>query len=416
MSNVVPDGWSVGRVGDAITSADGGVSVNSENRIKNHHEHGILKTSSVFDGRFIPSEHKAILSNEVHRASTSPKKNHILFSRMNTPVLVGQSGYVDRDYSDLFLPDRLWQIQVSDEYNAKWLSYTLRSQGVVKKISDAATGTSNSMKNIAKPNLMAIPMLCPPLPEQQKIAAILSSVDDVIEKTQAQIDKLKDLKTGMMQELLTKGIGHTEFKDSPVGRIPVGWGASTISRSCKIKNTLRKPISKEEREGMKGVYPYYGPTKAVDHINEFRVEGDHTLIGEDGDHFIKFASWAMTQFVSGKFNVNNHAHIIEGTGACRTKWIYYYFMHRDITASLTRQGATRYKLNKATLEGLELALPPAEEQDKIIEILDAVMTDITVREDKVSKLQSMKKALMQDLLTGTVRVNVDNQHKEEVVA
>ncbi|MCE7625185.1 restriction endonuclease subunit S [Vibrio fluvialis] len=76
-------------------------------------------------------------------------------------------------------------------------------------------------------------MLLPPLPEQKKIAAILTSVDDVIEKTQAQIDKLKDLKTGMMQELLTRGVGvdgkpHTEFKDSPVGLIPKGWKVKPI--------------------------------------------------------------------------------------------------------------------------------------------------------------------------------------------
>ena len=79
------------------------------------------------------------------------------------------------------------------------------------------------------------PLTLPPLPEQKKIAAILSSVDEVIEKTRAQIDKLKDLKTGMMQELLTKGIGpggvpHTEFKDSPVGRIPAGWSIQRLLR------------------------------------------------------------------------------------------------------------------------------------------------------------------------------------------
>ena len=72
------------------------------------------------------------------------------------------------------------------------------------------------------------PLMIPPLSEQQKIAAILTSVDEVIEKTQAQINKLKDLKTGMMQELLTRGVGingkpHTEFKDSPVGKIPKSW-------------------------------------------------------------------------------------------------------------------------------------------------------------------------------------------------
>jgi type I restriction enzyme S subunit len=71
--------------------------------------------------------------------------------------------------------------------------------------------------------LRSYKMAFPPPPEQQKIAAILTSVDEVSEKTEAQIGKLQDLKKGMMQELLTKGIGHTEFKDSPVGRIPKEW-------------------------------------------------------------------------------------------------------------------------------------------------------------------------------------------------
>ncbi len=82
--------------------------------------------------------------------------------------------------------------------------------------------------HVTKGNMEDLQLTLPPLPEQKKIAAILTSVDTVIEKTQAQIDKLKDLKTGMMQELLTKGIGHTEFKDSPVGRIPVEWGVVTV--------------------------------------------------------------------------------------------------------------------------------------------------------------------------------------------
>ena len=92
--------------------------------------------------------------------------------------------------------------------------------------------------NISGEQIESIVTDIPPLPEQKKIATILTSVDTVIEKTQAQIDKLNDLKTGMMQELLTKGIGpdgkpHTEFKDSPVGRIPVGWEVYRLADCCE---------------------------------------------------------------------------------------------------------------------------------------------------------------------------------------
>ena len=71
-------------------------------------------------------------------------------------------------------------------------------------------------------------ILIPPLPEQKKIASILTSVDEVIENTQKQIDKLQDLKKATMNELLTKGIGHTEFKDSELGRIPKSWEVRSL--------------------------------------------------------------------------------------------------------------------------------------------------------------------------------------------
>ena len=81
---------------------------------------------------------------------------------------------------------------------------------------------ATTVKHLSVKDIREIRRHFPPLPEQQKIASILTTVDEVIEKTESQISKLQDLKKGMMQELLTQGLGHTQFKDSPVGRIPKG--------------------------------------------------------------------------------------------------------------------------------------------------------------------------------------------------
>jgi type I restriction enzyme S subunit len=89
-------------------------------------------------------------------------------------------------------------------------------------------GMVNDTLNLKFENFSLIKVKIPPLLEQQKIAAILTAVDEVIESTQAQINKLKDLKIGMMQELLTKGTGHTKFRDSPVGRIPISWNVAEL--------------------------------------------------------------------------------------------------------------------------------------------------------------------------------------------
>ena len=114
----------------------------------------------------------------------------------------------------------------------------------------------------------------------------------------------------------------------------------------------------------------------------------------------------MTLLVRGKFNVNNHAHIISGTSNCQTNWFYYYFMHRPLTSYLTRQGAGRYKLNKATLEKIPILIPPVPEQRKIAEILSSWDKAIALLEQLITAKRKLKQGLMQQLLTGKKRFKV----------
>lgn len=250
--------------------------------------------------------------------------------------------------------------------------------------------------------------------EQTKIAEVLSTVDQAIEQTEALIAKQQRIKTGLMQDLLTRGIDEHgnlrseethEFKDSPLGRMPVEWEFRTIGNSCDVLNNLRKPISALERESMQGEFPYYGPTGILDYLNEYRVDGRYMLIGEDGDHFLKFASQEMTLLIEGKCNVNNHAHIIRGGEAVETQWLHLFFLHRDITYFLTRQGAGRFKLNKSTLLSLPFTMPTStEEQKEIVKVANGLRNSQRANTRDLDKLRSIKKALMQNLLTGERRV------------
>jgi type I restriction enzyme, S subunit len=131
-----------------------------------------------------------------------------------------------------------------------------------------------------------------------------------------------------------------------VSSIPNGWTLSSVGNACTIRNELRLPLSVEMRATMQGDYPYYGPTGVLDHIDEFRAEGEFALIGEDGDHFLDVGRKSQTVRVSGKFNVNNHAHMIQSGSTCDVDWFFHFFRNRDISHSLTRQGAGRFKLTK----------------------------------------------------------------------
>lgn len=186
--------------------------------------------------------------------------------------------------------------------------------------------------------------------------------------------------------------------------LPDDWEVAKIDNVMNIKNNYRVPISESERKKIQGIYPYYGPTKIQDYINQYNLEGEHVLIGEDGDHFLKYKEKSMTLLVDGKFNVNNHAHILQGTNLCNTKWFYYSFQYKNILSSVTRQGVGRYKLTKEALKEIEFSLPKIEEQRNIINIIEVWDSAIELKEKLLKEKLDQKKGLMERLLTGKVRL------------
>ena len=193
------------------------------------------------------------------------------------------------------------------------------------------------------------------------------------------------------------------FKQTEVGVIPEDWQVTSIGSAFEICNQQRLPLSQTVREKMSGPYPYYGPTSIQSWINEFRFEGKYSLIGEDGDHFLKWRNQKMTLLVNGQFNVNNHAHAIRGVRNV-TEWFYWFFAYRDITQHLTRQGAGRFKLTKAALASIPMALPPFAEQEVIAGALSDADAWIESLEQLIAKKRQIKQGATQELLMGKRRL------------
>lgn len=199
--------WESRPLASVVADLESGVSVNSvaSATYSSIGEPGILKTSCVAGGNFDPDEVKLIDPREIGRAKLSPRQNALIISRMNTPNLVGEVGFVEHDYPNLFLPDRLWMTRFRPDCGLwpKWLAYQMSSPITQVAIKDLASGTSGSMKNIAKSKLLALTLDFPPLDEQTAIATVLTDMDDELSALEARRDKTRALKQGMMQELLT---------------------------------------------------------------------------------------------------------------------------------------------------------------------------------------------------------------------
>jgi type I restriction enzyme S subunit len=332
---------------------------------------------------------------------------------------VGETAVVNKKFDDSNCHALIVTKLKKDKVQPDFLCYFLNSD--IGKILLRKLEVGSTIIHINTKDFKKIVVPFPPLHEQQKIAKILTSVDEVIEKTQAQIDKLKDLKTGMMQELLTNGIGHTEFKDSPVGRIPAEWevvkfkeifsdykygprfSSKDYHENGNVKTIRGTDLSKSGEISYQNV-----PIAKLgdDVVNSHGLhDGDLVMIttADCGataifrEQSIPFIASAYAIKLTPKENVDSH--------------FVTYFMQtspaKKQVESFIRKG-TVANLPGSDVMHIALALPPLEEQKKITTVLRQLDIEINIKQKKLAAIKNTKKALMQDLLTGKVRVKVDS--------
>lgn len=304
-----------------------------------------------------------------------------------------------------------------------FLPYYLQSPSFVSQITEESQGSAQV--NFGPTHLKLVKSYFPPLPEQQKIATILSSVDTVIEKTRAQIDKLKHLKTGMMQQLLTKGIGHTEFKDSPAGRIPKAWVIQSINDFVyKVGSgvTPRGGSASYVHSGVplirsQNVYSDGLRLEDVAYITaeQHKKMANSQLKPNDVLLNITGASIGRCHYLPSDFkegNVNQHVCIIRPKQSAINSAFLAYLLNSELgqrqIISL-QAGGNREGLNFQQIREISFATPMLPEQQKIVKVLQSIDTKIMTASQKLNSVEQTKKALMQDLLTGTTRVGLNQQ-------
>jgi len=285
---------------------------------------------------------------------------------------------------------------IPKEINPEFLFYYFLGKIDLKQLSGRTTAPS-----IRKTTLESILIPYPSFFEQQKIAEILSTVDEAIQKTNEIIAKTERLKKGLMQELLTKGIGHKEFKDTEIGRIPKDWEVVKLENVVEIWDKYRVPVKEQDRKP--GPFPYCGANGVIDYVAGYTHDGEFVLLAEDGGFFGPFENSAY--IMRGKFWANNHIHVLKAIeGILINEFLMYCLNFMDLTSFLT--GSTRPKLTQEDMRKIPLPLTPIQEQQKIAEILSAVDSKIKLENMKKAKLERIKQGLMDLLLTGKIRVKV----------
>lgn len=397
--NDLPDTWEVQPLSAFIAHLESGVSVNADDRTVESDELGVLSTSCAALGRFMPEEHKAVWPKDVKRVRVNPRAGEIIISRMNTPNLVGETGFVKRTEPGLFLPDRLWQTvaRASKKTDFGWLNQVLQWEPIRKAVRDMATGTSNSMKNISKGSFLSVQVPTPPLSEQRGIAEVLSALDEQIEQTEAVVAKSGAVLLGIRDALLKPLLARTQTTigaklETYAGGTPyrgvasffggdIPWVKSAECNNAEIWNTDEK-ITKA---AMSGSAARWVPHNTV-------------LIAMYG------ATAGVVSYLKIKATTNQAVLAVLASDEYSSRFLYHWLIWNNEKLLFLAQGSGQPNLNKAMIAGLNLPILSYLEQCTITEALDAQQSLIAAEEELLLKLRLQKQGLMRDLLTGATRI------------
>lgn len=437
---MLPKGWLIKKLRALVSSVDAGVSVNGGDRAAEPNEFGVLKISAVTEGVFRPEENKVIRPDELCRAALNPAADRILISRSNTEALVGASAYVAHNYTNLFLPDKLWQLHPDpvNETHMPWLSYWLASDETRSLLSKLATGTSGSMKNISKQQLLSLNVPTPTPVEQRRIASILAIWDQAIgtterllanSRTQCQAligitlhlqsanpDATAPSDNGGFPASVQPGIPSLPPAPADWRRIRLGDHLSEVRRPAVLVDdqtyTLvtvkRSRGGVQQREVLRGL--------EVKTPSQFYVHADDFLISKR--QIVHGACGIVPEELHGAVVSNEYA-VLKSDGEIELRFLRYlsesrYFQQTCFHSSI---GVHVEKMIFKTGRWLSwpFNIPSLAQQQRIVEILDTAGLEVASISRQLDALKREKSALMAQLLTGKRRVRLFEPAVEEMV-
>jgi type I restriction enzyme S subunit len=384
----------------------------------------LIQTGNIGVGDFIDKNKKYISEDAfVELKCKEVYIGDILICRLADPI--GRSCIVPNLENKAITSVDVCILRINEKkYDKHFIAHSLNKQSFLDICQQTAGGSTR--QRISRTNLGKIEIDIPKdKREQEQIAAVLSTIDRAIAQTEAIIAKQQRIKTGLMQDLLTKGIDEHgnirseathEFKDSAIGRIPVEWEVSTLENQCiKVTDGTHQQVKTTEagipflyvscvREGM----ILWNRSAMID-LQTYKIisqgrEPKHgvilyTVVGSYG-----YAALVETDAI---FSFQRHiAYILPNQEKLDSKFLMEWMNSKKIKdyADKSALGNAQKTITLGELRQFPLFIPSKDEQAKIVQCLSKQNTIINQYCIVLDKLKTKKSGLMQDLLTGKVRV------------
>jgi len=347
-----------------------------------------LKTNNYIDEKDIGDINVKIFPRG---AIIFPKIGMVI--NLNKKRILGVEGTVDNNMMVLIPKDELC--------NNEFLYQYFIGKIDLREIADRTT-----LPYIKKSTVEDIIIKIPPLGEQHGIAEVLGTVDEAIRRTDDIIAKAEELKSGLMQRLLTQGIGHTEFKQTELGEIPVTREISNFEKIFKLSSGEPRPKEVSAVKDFINNTPIYGGNGILGWTNRSNINENVIVIGRVGEycgavHLVKEKIWITDNALYTKnfYQVNN------------LDYIYFLLTFLQLNKFSKRSGQPL--ITQSIINNIKIALPSLAEQEAISNILMESESNIRIEKRKKESLKKIKVGLMQILLSGRVRVELreDGLHR-----
>ncbi|OFN98073.1 restriction endonuclease subunit S [Staphylococcus sp. HMSC077B09] len=338
-------------------------------------------------------------------------KGNIFLSIVGT---IGLVDVIEEELDKSSLTENAVKIYSNDEkqLSTEFLSYFLKSTMGQHEISIRTVGSTQPKLAITRIKDINVPMV--DIEKQYKITWVLSNIDKKIKLNRTIIANLEELS----QKLFKRWFVDFEFPDengnpykssggemidSELGEIPKNWSIKIVKEIAESFNSIRKPLSKLEREKRESIYPYYGATKIIDYVDNYIFDGKYILVGEDGTVQTETGN-PFIQYVWGKFWVSNHAHILKGK-LISDELLMLYLKNTNVVPYIT--GAVQPKLNKKNLNSIKFVIADKETIIKFENFIKSYFQKIRILNKENKKLIELRDTLLPKLMSGELEIPDD---------
>jgi len=392
-SAAVPDEWTQVHVQDLITKKFTGPSPTCEERqIASDDEWGLLKTTAVTWDGWREEAHKVPPRSYWGQASIEVHSGDVLVTKAGPRHRVGVVVHVRATRPHLMVSGKMIGLRPkSSVILPQVLAGLLSTNAVQEFLNTRTTGMAESQTNFADNTLLAIRLSAPSMREQLRIAETLDAIDSQVRAAQLIITKLRSVESGMVSSLLAPALNASEVGDPVHLKLSDGWRPGRLGDFC----TLQRGFDITQAEQRHGPYPVISSSGITSYHDRFMVEGPGVVTGRKG-------SLGGVYYCEGRFWPHDTSLWVKDFHGNNPKFIA--LLLRSLRLAQFDAATSVPTLNRNTIHPLLVAVPTLNEQRAIVSALEKLASRSAAEEISLAKLQRIRSGLLNDLLTGRVRV------------